>query len=124
MNLYFTSMLDTARWGARMHTLTISDHYIPLWKKAGIYDLLYEEAVTCEQATPKLTAALIDMCIHYLDYRSAVKLSPSNDKDGGFMDELLREQVFRQAVAILSMLIQAAIQYPHAIICRQKEEAI
>ena len=123
MKLYFTSLLNTDHWRGIGYHLTISDHYIPLWKKAGIYTLLYEEEVTCERAIPKLTAALTDMCIHYLDYRSVVKLSPSNDKDGGFMDELLREQVFRQAVAILSMLIQATILHPSSHIHRKKEEA-
>ncbi len=123
MKLYFTSMLDTERWGARICTFTMSDHYIPLWKKAGIYDLLYEtKKVTCKRAIPELICALLDMCVHYLDYRAAVTLSPSNDKDGGFMDELLREQVFRQACAILAMLIETASVHPHASICRQKEE--
>lgn len=121
MKLYLTSMLDTDRWGARIYMLTMSDHYIPLWKKAGIYELLYEEEVTCEQAKPRLTHALIDMCVCYLDYRAVVKLSVSEES---FMDELLREQVFRQAVAILAMLIQAASLHPHATICRQKEESL
>jgi hypothetical protein len=131
-------MLDTARWGARMYTLTMSDDYISLWKKAGIYDILYgNNRVTCEKVIPELTLALTDMCVHYLDYRQIAKfpscgdkvedsmdnLLRKHDKAGGFMDELLREQVFRQAVAILAMLIQAASLYPHAIICRQKEEA-
>ena len=124
MKLYFTSVLDFDRWGARMYTLIMSDHYIPLWKKAGIYDLLYEtEGILCEQAILDLTCALTDMCVRYLDYRAVVKLSPAPDVEGSFMDELLREQVFRQAIAILAMLIQAASLYPHAVICRQKEEA-
>jgi len=103
----------------------MSDDYIPLWKKAGIYDLLYEGEVTCEQALSRLTAALIDMCIHYIDYRHVVKLPPSNPKEGGFMDEILREQVFRQAVAILAMVTEATNVYsPSCFICREKEEAL
>lgn len=125
MLLYFTSTLDVDRWGARMHTHTISDHYISLWKKAEIYDLLYEkQGVSCRLAVPELTQALIEMCVYYLDYRAAVELAPVNDNLGSFMDELLRERVFRQAVAILAMLIQAADLYPNAIICRKTEEAI
>ncbi len=124
MLLYFTSKLDVDRWGARMHTHTISDHYISLWKKAEIYALLYErEMVTCEQATPELIQALINMCVYYLDYRAVVKLTPVNDNLGNLMDEMLRAQVFRQAVAILAMLIQATSLHPQAIICRKTEEA-
>lgn len=122
MLLYFTSALDVDRWGARVHTHTISDHYIPLWKKAEIYTLLYEsERVTCEQAIPELTQALIHMCVYYLDYRAVVKLAPVNENLDSLMDEMLREQVFRQAVAILAMLIQATSSYPHAVICRKEE---
>ena len=124
MQLYFTSMVDTARWGARMYTLAMSDNYISLWKKAGIYDLLYErEGVTCEDALPDLIWALTDMCTHYIDFRTVVKLAPVNEGLGSFMDELLREQSLRQAIALLAMLIQTVSLYPRAIICRRKEEA-
>ena len=144
MKLYFTSIpsTDTGAWGGIVYQLTMSDDYIPLWKKAGIYDLLYEEETTCEEAIPKLTVALLEMCIHYLNYRRIVKLPSRVDEaldkvkitdvqsgiiQGSFrddFDELLREQAFRQAVAILAIVIEAAHVYSTScFICREKEEA-
>jgi len=113
--------------------MTISDDYIPLWKKAGIYDLLYNASVTCEQLMPELTWALTDMCIHYVDYRLVIQLPPV-EKKGKItdanranrfrddMDELLREQIFRQACAMLSTLILKARLYPRSMICRENKE--
>lgn len=126
MKLYFTQLLDFDRWGARMYAISMSDCHVPLWKKAGIYDILYgKERLTCREAVPELTRALTEMCVLYLDYRKIVKFPPIGDDDpGSFMDELLREQGLRQATAVLAMLIQAANLYPRAIICRKKEEAI
>ncbi len=125
MKLYFTSILNTAHWGGIVYQLTMSDNYIPLWKKAGIYNLLYKkDGITCALAIPELTEALTEMCIHYLDYRNGVKLPPSKDKDGGFMDELLREQTFRQAVAVLAMLIESANLYPPACLIRRVKEEV
>lgn len=141
MKLYFTALpsSEDGAWGGIVYQLTINDDYIPLWKKAGIYDLLYEEEATCEEAIPKLTVALLEMCIHYLDYHSIIQLPPvdihkgkitdakSRIIQGSFrddMDEILREKIFRQAVAILAMVIEAAHLYsPARFICREKEEA-
>ena len=140
MKLYFTSIpsTDTGAWSGIVYQLTMSDDYITLWKKAGIYDLLYEEEVRCEQAIPRLTVALLEICIHYLDYRSIIQLPPTGDTvkvtdaqsgiiQGSFrddIDELLRDQALRQAVAILAMVIEAAHLYsPSHFICRGKEEA-
>lgn len=123
MKIFLMAMQPDEYWSGIVYVLTMSDDHIPLWEKAGIYDLLYErEKVVCENAMPDLILALTDMCIQYMDYRSIVKMPEMRDAPGGFMDEMLREQAFRQAVAILSMFIQAAIRYPQSVITRKKTE--
>jgi hypothetical protein len=132
MKLYFIAVHNG---DGIVYQLTMSDDYIPLWKKAGIYELLYapNDGVTCEQMLPKLIQALTDMCIRYVDYRLVIQLSPIETKakvtDAKLaisfrddMDELLREQVFRQACATLSILILKAMLYPRSCIRREKEE--
>lgn len=136
MKLYFVAIQDDrAHSGAIVYQLTISDNYIPLWKKAGIYDLLYDpnDGVTCEQMLPQLLHALTDMCIHYIDYRLVIQLPPIEKKakvtDAKLaarfrddMDETLREQIFHQACATLSVLILKARLYPRSCIRREKKE--
>jgi len=144
MKLYFTLPLNTERgkyiknrlsWGAVVYQFTISDNYIPLWKKAEIYDLLYNpnDEITCEQILPKLIQALTDMCIHYMDYRRVIQLPPIEPKakvtDAKLaisfrddMDEVLREQVFHQACATLSILILKVMLYPRSCIRQEKKE--
>jgi hypothetical protein len=79
------------------------------------------------------------MSIHYLDYTAIIQLPPvdihkgkitdakSRIIQGSFrddIDEILRERLFRQAVAILAMVIEAAHLYsPARFTCREKEEA-
>jgi hypothetical protein len=122
MKLYLAAMKRDEYWNGTVYVLTLSDDYIPLWKRAGIYDLLYEkEGITGEQISPILVWALTEMCIQYTDYRSIVKIPLTDDEPYNSMDELLREQAFRTAVAILSMLLQAVITYPQATLCREKE---
>lgn len=124
MKLYFTSARSMEYWNGIEYQLIISDDYIPLWKKAGIYDLLYgNKRPTCKELLPELIRALTDMCVYYLDYRELVKLRPLKDKGWAFLDEVIREQVFRQATASLGMLIQVVSLYPQSCICRKKEEA-
>ena len=133
MKLYFIAVQNG---DGIVYQLAMSDDYIPLWKKAGIYDLLYDpnDGATCKQLLPKLIQALTDMCIHYIDYRLVIQLSPIDNKGKKItdairanrfrddMDELLREQVFRQACAMLSILILKAQLYPRSCIRREKEE--
>jgi len=132
MKLYFVAV---QHGDGIVYQFTMSDDYIPLWKKAGIYDLLYDpnDGVTCKRMLPTLIQALIDMCIHYIDYRLVIQLPPIETKAKitdairanrfrDDMDELLREQIFRQACAALSILILKARLYPRSCIRREKEE--
>lgn len=132
MKLYFVAV---EHGDGIVYQLTMSDNYIPLWKKAGIYDLLYapNDGVTCKQILPELMWALTDMCIYYIDYCLVIQLPPIK-KQGKVtdaklaisfrddMDDMLREQIFRQACATLSILIQKAKLYPRSCVRQEKEE--
>ena len=119
MKIYFVSLVSTAHFQGQVYQLTLSDDYVPLWKKAGVYELLYEkEKPRCHEAVPELVQALTEMCIHYLDYRHAVEVPKDLESD---LEDLIKEQLFNQARAMLAMLIQAAKSYPNAVIFRETE---